>query len=71
MSDVQKTPKRFDVVLEGPDGVSGVGPSAVLDKEPDEGDEIALEDGTRAIVKYMSTGKEGQPVIWARRLPPA
>ena len=70
MNDVPKVPKRFDVALEEANGISGIGPSAVLDEEPGEDQEITLEDGTRAIVKYMSTGKEGQPVIWARRLPP-
>jgi hypothetical protein len=68
-SDVHSEPRRFDVALEGGDGLSSVGPVAWLEAEPSEDDEIALEDGTRAVVKYMATGKQGQPVNWARRLP--
>ena len=70
MTDAQSAPKRFDVALEAPDGVSDVGPGVYLEEAPSEGDQITLEDGTRAVVKYMSKGKLGQPVIWARRLSP-
>ena len=69
MNDAPRTPRRFDVALEGLDGISGIGPSAFLYHEPTEDEEITLEDGTRAIVTYMSTGQEDQPVIRARRLP--
>jgi hypothetical protein len=60
--------KRFTVYLEGAGGISSLAPSAWLDHEPDEDEEIELEDGTRAVVKYTSEGEEGQTVIAARRL---
>jgi hypothetical protein len=69
MDDARKTPERFDVALESERAISDIGPSAFLDHGPAEDEELMLEDGTRAIVKYLATGKEGQTVIWARRLP--
>jgi hypothetical protein len=62
---------RYAVALENEHGVVAVGPDAYLDEEPAEGTEITLEEGTRAIVKWVFTDPEGQRAIAAKRLPPA
>ena len=61
--------KRFRVRLANERGISSVGPDAVLDEEPAEGDEIVLEDGTPAFVRYVLTAEDGETVIAAQRLP--
>ena len=58
--------KRYRVRLENEHGTAA--PDAYLEEEPSEGDEITLEDGTPALVRYLLT-IQGSTVIAAKRLP--
>ena len=62
--------KRYRVRLEHEHGIAESGPGAYLEEEPSEGDEITLEDGTPALVRYLLTVEvDGSTVIAAKRLP--